>query len=407
MRTGSIETGKGSDGVPMALHVCLLPLNMAFLVCSFLAGSLIVAIAAVSTFIRKILELVPGVVPMSSTIAQWFHSAVEVVAKICLKDHRDEPILAAIILISITALPVLAFQLYLGEINWYLVIAYYLSVFGPNVRAFNRSFTAMHIGGHKIGGIFKRSSGAEKMFGHQLTYLYFCFFMGIIPHTDAHVHQHHRENVSPLDLYETSEFDHSSFKDFVLFTFRSLFYQQIMLSPAFYFLSKGRTDKIKSILTGNLIFITFFVLLCAFSWKIAVLYFLVPFFASNLLIAIMHWTQHTFYGGQKDPLDYMYNTVTLREKPVNYLNEGYHLIHHHPSRVHWSEIPSFFEDEEFQREIKSAQSIVFNDIGFYDLYFALMLKKFDFLAEKLEWWEPLSHEKRVSMLKFRVKAAQY
>jgi hypothetical protein len=85
------------------------------------------------------------------------------------------------------------------------------------------------------------------------------------------------------------------------------------------------------------------------------------------------------------------------------LNEGYHVCHHHWENVHWSESPALYE--RIKPQMKAAGSIVFRDYGVLDLFVNLMLHRFDAMAKKLEWWEPISHEEKVALLKRRAAAA--
>ncbi|XQE68669.1 fatty acid desaturase [Pseudomonas sp. P3C3] len=385
------------------LHFFAIPLFALLLVFNTAAISVILALALTLQLCRVGLGLIPGMSALGGAITAAYHRQVQRLANRVLKDPRDEPILAGAITLALTALPIFIAQLILVEIYWPLVLGFYAFVYGPNIRAFVRSFSCMHQEGHKVGGVFKRSSVLEKWTGNSFLYMFFAIPMGLTPHAAAHLQQHHRENAGPLDIYATARYDHANAWHFIVYMVREVMYQQFLVSPYLYFRSKRRTAQMNSMIIGNLLHLALFALLATYSLPIAVLYMLVPWCASNFLMGVIHWSQHAFYGGQQDPKDFMYNTVTLLEKPVNMLNEGYHVCHHHWENVHWSESPALFE--RIKPEMRAAQSMVFRDLSVLDLFLMLMLRRFGAMADKLDWWEPLSREEKIALLKRRVAPA--
>jgi fatty acid desaturase len=384
-------------------HFFAIPLFAVLLVFNTAAIGVILAMALTLQLGRRILQAIPGYSALGGVITDTYHAQVQRLANRVLKDPRDEPILAAAITLGLTAIPIFIAQLVIVEISWPLVLGFYACVYGPNIRAFVRSFSSMHQEGHKVGGLFKRASVLEKWTGNSFLYMFFALPMGLTPHAAAHLQQHHRENAGPLDVYATARYDHANAWHFIVYMVREVMYQQLLVSPYLYFRSKRKPAQMRSMIVGNLLHLALFALLALYSLPIAVLYMLVPWCASNFLMGVIHWSQHAFYGGQQDPKDFMYNTVTLLEKPVNTLNEGYHVCHHHWENVHWSESPALFE--RIKPEMKAAQSLVFRDLSVLDLFLMLMLRRFDALADKLDWWEPLSQGEKVALLKRRVAPA--
>ena len=384
-------------------HFFAIPLFAVLLVFNAAAIGVILAMALTLQLGRRILQAIPGVSALGGAITTAYHGQVQRLANRVLKDPRDEPILAAAITLGLTAIPIFIAQLVIVEIYWPLVLGFYACVYGPNIRAFVRSFSSMHQEGHKVGGLFKRASVVEKWTGNSFLYMFFAIPMGLTPHAAAHLQQHHRENAGPLDVYATARYDHANAWHFIVYMVREVMYQQLLVSPYLYFRSKRKPAQMRSMIVGNLLHLALFALLALYSLPIAVLYMLVPWCASNFLMGVIHWSQHAFYGGQQDPKDFMYNTVTLLEKPVNTLNEGYHACHHHWENVHWSESPELFE--RIKPELQAAQSLVFRDLSVLDLFLMLMLRRFNALADKLDWWEPLSQAEKVALLKRRVAPA--
>ncbi|AUG42942.1 fatty acid desaturase [Pseudomonas chlororaphis] len=389
--------------VGRGFHCLAVPLFSLLLVFNTAAIVVILALSCTLQVGRRVLSWLPGMKALGGWLVTSYHRLLQPLADRLLKDPRDEPILAAAISLGLTAGPVFIAQLWLKEISWLLVLLFYAFVYGPNIRGFVRSFSAMHQEGHVPGGIFKRSSLLDRWVGNSFLYMFFAIPMGLIPHAAAHLQQHHRENAGPLDVYATARYDHASAWDFAVYMVREVMYQQFMVSPWLYFKSKRKRSQARAMVMGNLVHGGLFVALAFYSLPIAVFYMLVPWCASNFLMGVIHWSQHAFYGGQEDPRDWMYNTVTLLETPVNILNEGYHACHHHWAVGHWSESPALFE--RLKPELAAAGSMVFRDLSVFGLFVLLMLRRFDALADKLDWWQPLDHAEKVRLLQYRVLPA--
>jgi fatty acid desaturase len=120
----------------------------------------------------------------------------------------------------------------------------------------------------------------------------------------------------------------------------------------------------------------------------------------NFIMAMTAWVQHAFYDEER-PEDYFANTVTVYDE-VNFMNEGYHLCHHHRSGLHWTEMPSHLE--RISGKMRESGSLVFRDLDFMKLFLELtLLRRMDVLAEKLVPWEPMDHAQRLALLQKRTK----
>ena len=167
---------------------------------------------------------------------------------------------------------------------------------------------------------------------------------------------------------------------------------------------RARDEKLaRRMLWGMARFYIFFAAVFIYNWRIAIWYALVPFLVMNFIMAMTAWVQHAFCDAEH-PEDYFANTVTVYDE-VNFMNEGYHLCHHHRSGLHWTEMPAHLE--RIRDKMRESHSLVFRDLDFMELFIELtLLRRMDVLAEKLETWELMSHDAKRELLESRTKPAR-
>lgn len=312
-----------------------------------------------------------------------------------LIDPRDTPALRIMVSLTLTIVPIFVIQLVLGKPRILLVIAFYLSLYGLKFDRFIRMFSASHLEAHRRHGYF--SGVYHKLFGRYLEF-FLGYFYGNIPELGrtAHVCLHHKENAGFDDTRNTMSYDRTRLLDFFWYASDNI-WTVLGLAPYLYFRAKGDQKNRRRMLRGMLFYYTYFAAIFLYDWRIGIFFVLIPMLCMNFINSITAWVQHAFCDPER-PDDYFANTVTL--VGANFLNEGYHLTHHHRSSLHWTETPAYFERT--RDKMKQAGSLVFRDLDFFGLFLELtVLRRMDVLAEKLVPWEPMDHPQKVALLRKR------
>ncbi|HXL21718.1 MAG TPA: fatty acid desaturase [Candidatus Dormibacteraeota bacterium] len=310
-----------------------------------------------------------------------------------LRDSRDTPALRLMVSLSLTAVPIFVMQLVLGKPHLLLAIAFYLSLYGLKFQRFVRMFSASHLEAHRPHGYF--SEKYDKVFGRYLEF-FLGYLYGNIPELGrtAHVCLHHRENSGPDDTRNTMGYDRTSRLDFLWYLSDNI-WTVLGLAPYAYFKARGDEKNRRRMLSGMARYYAYFAAVFVYDWRIGTMFVLVPLLCMNFINAITAWVQHAFCDPER-PGDYFANSVTLVDE-VDFMNEGYHLCHHHRASLHWTEMPAHFE--RLRDRMKEAGSLVFRDFDFIGLFLELtLLRRMDVLAEKLVPWEPMNHEQRLAFL---------
>ena len=310
-----------------------------------------------------------------------------------LRDPRDTPALRLLISLTLTAVPIFALQLVLGKPRLLLVIAFYLSLYGLRFQQFVRMFSASHLEAHSRHGFF--SAKYNKVLGRYLEF-FLGYLYGNAPELGrtAHVRLHHKENSGPDDTRNNMSYDRTSRIDFLWYLSENM-WTVLGFAPYAYFKAKGDETNRRRMLWGMARYFAYFAAVFLYDWRIGIMFALVPLLCMNFINAITAWVQHAFCDPD-NPLDYFANTVTVLDE-VNFLNEGYHLCHHHRASLHWTDMPAHFE--RLRPKMRDASSLVFRDLDFMGLFLELTLfHRMDVLAEKLVPWEPMNHAQKLALL---------
>src|SRR5258706_1107085 len=310
-----------------------------------------------------------------------------------LRDSRDTPALRLMVSLSLTAVPIFVVQLVLGKPRLLLVIAFYLALYGLKFQRFVRMFSASHLEAHRRHGYF--SGKYNKGFGRYLEF-FLGYLFGNIPELGrtAHVCLHHRENSGFDDTRSTMRYDRTSRLDFLWYLSDNI-WTVLGLAPYAYFRARGDEKNRRRMLWGMARYYAYFAAVFIYDWRIGTMFVLVPLLCMNFINAITAWVQHAFCDPER-PEDYFANSVTVVDE-VNFMNEGYHLCHHHRATLHWTQMPDHFD--RIRDRMREAGSLGFRDLDFMGLFLELTLfHRMDVLAEKLVPWEPMNREQRLALL---------
>ena len=318
-----------------------------------------------------------------------------------LKDKRDLPFMHLCIMMAFT-LPPSAIVLYLGLLDGWMWWVHAVGHICLCALYFMGSFTLML---HNIehGTFFKK----EHNWGNYIVPWFLGFFMGQPPRLfyAHHIGMHHSEGNMPKDRSSTMPYQRDSFLGFLHYFFRFLFWGVGDVTS--YFLTKGKKLR-KRFLTmvyrGELLFLAICVGLCFLNWAATLFVFILPLLFVRGGMMSGNWGQHAFIDPDAPNNDYK-NSITCINSHYNKIcfNDGYHIGHHLYPNMHWTDMPAEFL-KNIDKYIEN-DAIVFEGLDFHLVFVNLMLKRYDFLAERFVNLgnRYKSNEEVVAMLKYRTR----
>jgi fatty acid desaturase len=369
-------------------------------IASTAAVSLVAVLSIGSYAVAVLLGKIPLLRDAYQFLSRTYDQFIARLGQKVLRDSRDLPALRLMVSLSLTALPIFIVQLVLGKPRLLLALAFYLSLYGLKFERFVRMFSAKHLEAHRRQGYF--SDKYDKVFGRYVEF-FLGYLYGNVPELDrtVHVGLHHRENGGPDDTVTSSRYDRTNLLHFLWYLSDNI-WTALGFAPYAYFKEKGDEKNRRRMLWGMARFYIFFAAVFIYDWRIGILYVLVPFLCMNFIMALTAWVQHAFCDPEH-PEDYFANTVTVLDE-LNFMNEGYHLCHHHRSGLHWTEMPVHMD--QIRDKMRDSGSLVFRDLDVMQLFLELtVLRRMKVLAEKLVPWQPMTHEEKLALLAKRTKPA--
>merc|ERR1711904_458696 len=160
-----------------------------------------------------------------------------------------------------------------------------------------------------------------------------------------HVVMHHLEdNVFPMDLSSTMPYQRDNFFHFLQYWARFAF--AIHVELPYYAVKTNRVEMAVQCCVAEFLWLAGMCYGYSVNPIATTFTFVLPFFISSLAMMFGNWSQHIFVDPQRPTVDYAltYNCINHIENLYTF-NDGYHIVHHVNSVLHWSEMPQRFLDE--------------------------------------------------------------
>ena len=133
---------------------------------------------------------------------------------------------------------------------------------------------------------------------------------------------------------------------------------------------------------GEGAFFALCIVMCFINLQASLWVLIIPFLLSRLVMMLGNWTQHAFVD-PNDPENMYRNCYTCINTSYNKKcwNDGYHLMHHLKPGAHYTEMPKLFVKE--KDVLAKEKSLVFDGIHYLHLFYFLMTKRYDKIADNL------------------------
>jgi len=236
-----------------------------------------------------------------------------------------------------------------------------------------RFILTLHFASHKA--VF-----ASKWFDHYLQYIV-CPFFGIPSgaYRAHHVVMHHVENnVFPYDVSSTMSYQRDSLYHFLCYWIRYLF--AIWFQLPYYAYTRQRYMLSLHTILWCFSYLTLVYELYQISPVATTYVFILPYLITSFLLMFGNWSQHIFINPSRydDSYTITYNLINSTMNKLTY-NDGYHIVHHINSQLHWSQLPVYFNEN--MSKFEENGSLTFEGLEYVQIGFYVLLGKLDTLAK--------------------------
>lgn len=316
-----------------------------------------------------------------------------------MNDKRDMSFIHLLTLIHLSVIPI-AIILYTSLLQgiwwWMLFIPYF---FISQIRLRGSFGLMLHNITHRR--LFKKS---KINWLNNYVIWFVCPFFGHTPESyfAHHVGMHHIENNMPDDDSSTMPYQRDSLLDFFKYYIR--FVTMGATNTFIYLFTRKKKKYYIPFSIGGLSYYAAVTLLCFVNFKATLWVFIIPLVFSRLVMMLGNWTQHAFVDPTEPDNSFKstYNCINTKYNHTCW-NDGYHLIHHLKPGAHYTEMPHIFlKNKEIIAEQKS---LVFDGIHYLHLFFYLMTKNYNKMADNLVNIDNSfsSREEAIQVLKERTK----
>jgi fatty acid desaturase len=205
------------------------------------------------------------------------------------------------------------------------------------------------------------------------------------------------------DFSGTMPYQRDSFKHFLMYWFK--FVTCTLLYIPYFSWSIGNVVcAVNGMLSVGIYILTMF-MLCKVNFAVTMYVFVVPYFVVSLALSFGNWSQHIFLDPTQPETGYgcTYNCINHFENQLTF-NDGYHIVHHLVSRLHWSEMPGHFmrNIEKYAKQ----DALCFKNLHFFEVGVLVHTGQWEKLADNVVQWGALggvqrNQEETIAMLKLR------
>jgi len=318
-----------------------------------------------------------------------------------LMDKRDSIMLDLMFNITVVAIPSLIFQFLLPAslqpYSAYFGVLHIAMTYGLFVQRF---ILCLHYSEHRR--LFRAGSVFTLLHGYCPYILCPVFGIPCGVYRLHHVIMHHLEdNICPMDLSSTMPYQRDSVLHFLMYWARHTF--AVHLELPYYAIKTQRYDVAVQAAFSDVFWFAMVYYLYCINPTATTYTFILPYFISSFAMMFGNWSQHIFVDPARPTVDYAltYNCINHIENLYTF-NDGYHIVHHINSRIHWAEMPQRFLKE--LPKYAEEGAITFSGLHFFQVGLYVFTGQWSALAKAYVHLtdSPMSDEEVIKMLKSRL-----